>query len=219
MSDLVSIKGGRDGIRMTLDAAAPWDDLLKALEYQLDQSGAFLSGAKVTVDVGDRPVTDQQLAAMLALMQQHAVQPESLVASARESRNAARSAGIIARPVPARPLTQATGPEAEALFLGKTLRSGQVVQFAGHITLIGDVNAGAELIAGGNVVVWGRLRGVVHAGALGDRTSMVCALELTPTQLRIADLITRPPAGKSGGVPEYARIENNLIVVDPWIKR
>jgi septum site-determining protein MinC len=228
MSDLISIKGGRDGLRMRLDDTAEWSALLVQLERQLTQNRGFFSGAKLTLDVGDRAMSDAQLAEMLGLMQQHGVETEALSANTRESRNAARAAGITARPLPRypepaaergrgdRPGAPAAAPESEALLIARTVRSGQVVRHSGHLTLIGDVNPGGELIAGGSIVVWGRVRGFVHAGALGNGEALVCAIELQPTQLRIADQIATAP--KSGGPrsPEVARIEAGQIVVEPW---
>ncbi|HEX5689603.1 MAG TPA: septum site-determining protein MinC, partial [Roseiflexaceae bacterium] len=104
----------------------------------------------------------------------------------------------------------------EAAFVHRTVRSGQVVRHHGHITVLGDLNAGGEIIAGGNVVVWGRLRGTVHAGALGDRSAIICALELAPTQLRIADLIAVPPSGRAERLPEVARVVDEQISVEGW---
>src|SRR5205823_5759540 len=126
----------------------------------------------------------------------------------------ARSTGIAARP-----LTRAAAENedrGEAIFVSRTIRSGQVIRHHGHVTILGDVNAGSEIIAGGTVVVWGRLRGTVHAGAMGDRQAIICALELTPTQLRIADLIARTPEDSAGRFPEVARIEGDRISVEVW---
>jgi septum site-determining protein MinC len=78
----------------------------------------------------------------------------------------------------------------------RTLRSGFSVRHAGHVVVIGDVNAGAQVIAGGSVLVWGRMRGMVHAGADGNEKAVVCALDLSPTQLRIAGLIATTPQRK-----------------------
>ena len=86
----------------------------------------------------------------------------------------------------------------------------------GGAVSIGDVNSGGEVIAGGNVIIWGRVRGVVHAGAFGDREAVVCALDLVPTQLRIADLITRSPDERGGRGPEIARAVGDQISVDAW---
>jgi septum site-determining protein MinC len=214
MADLVAIKGSKEGLRVLLDSAAAWPAVLDALRRQLALGGNFFDGAQLTLDVGARPLNEAQLSEVLALMQQHGLQPASLAATTRESRNAARAAGLAARPAP-QPAPVATA-EAEATMAWRTVRSGQVVRHAGHITVIGDVNAGGEVIAGGNVVIWGRVRGVVHAGALGDRSAVICALDLRPTQLRIADLIAQPGGGSSSRSPEIARVEGDRISVDGW---
>jgi len=220
MSDLISIKGGREGLWMRLDDTAEWAALLAQLERQLLQNRSFFTGAKLTLDVGDRAMSAVQLGEMLGLMQQHGVAAEALSANARESRNAARAAGLTARPLPRYPDAASGSPgvanESEALLITRTVRSGQVVRHSGHLTLIGDVNPGGELIAGGSILVWGRLKGFVHAGALGNAEALVCAIELRPTQLRIADQIATAP--KSGGPlsPEVARIDGGQIVVEPW---
>ncbi len=219
MRDLISIKGGRDGLRVQLDEAAEWSEVLAALREHLDQGGGFFAGARLLVDVGDRPLNDQQLAEVIALITQHGLRPEALVASTRESRNAARAAGLTARVgSPAERSPSGNAPDSEAALLVRTVRSGQVVRHPGHVTLIGDVNPGAEVIAGGSVVVWGRLRGLVHAGALGDSSALICALELRPTQLRIASCIARTPEDGANQTmtPEVARVEHGHIVVEAW---
>lgn len=220
MSDLISIKGGRDGLRMRLDDTADWAALLAQLAQQLTQNRSFFSGAKLTLDVGDRAMSEAQLAEMLSLMQQHGVEAEALSANTRESRTAARAAGIVARPLPRYPEpapgTAGVAFESEALLITRTVRSGQVVRHSGHLTLIGDVNPGGELIAGGSIVVWGRLKGFVHAGALGNAEAIVCAIELRPTQLRIAEQIATAPKTSGPHTPEVARIDGGQIVVEPW---
>lgn len=102
------------------------------------------------------------------------------------------------------------------MLLTRTVRSGQVLRHSGHITLIGDVNPGGELIAGGSVVVWGRLRGFVHAGALGNAEAVVCAIELRPTQIRIAEQFATTPHNAGPHLPEVARIDGSQIIVEPW---
>lgn len=214
MTTLVAIKGGKEGLRLHLDDTAVWSDVLGALRSQLDQGAQFFNGARVVVDIGDRALTGEQFAELMALMREHHLEAAALASTSRESRSAARAAGVVARPV-ARSVAAPDEP-GEALFVARTIRSGQVVRHQGHITIVGDVNAGAEVIAGGNVVVWGRLRGTVHAGALGDRMALICAIELRPTQLRIADLIARAPDDAAGGRPEVAYIEGDQIAVESW---
>lgn len=217
MRHLVRIKGGKDSLRVQIDDTAEWVAVIEALRDQLTRSSGFFSGARLVVEVGDRQMDDHQMAEILALMEQHGVRPESLAAATRESRAAARAAGITGRPMPEGALPQQTAaPDGESTLVCRTLHSGQVVRHQGHITLIGDINPGAQIIAGGSVVVWGRLRGLVHAGALGDTSVLVCALDLRPTQLRIANLIARAPDGERVNHPEIARIENETIVVEAW---
>ena len=213
MAKLIAIKGSKDGLRLQLDEQAAWEDLLDALRAQISQGPSFFNGAQLIVDIGERALAEDQLTALLELMHQHGVRPESLATTARESRGAARVAGLAARPLTRVPESE---ERSEAAFAWRTVRSGQVIRHHGHVTVLGDVNAGGEIIAGGNVLVWGRLRGTVHAGALGDRKAVICALELAPTQLRIADLIARAPEGGAGRFPEVAFVEQDQIGVEPW---
>lgn len=213
MANLIAIKGSRGGLRLQLDELAAWAEVLEALRGQLGKGANFFHGAQIVIDIGERALDEEQLAALLELMRQHGVRPESLASTARESRSAARAAGLAARPLVRGPESEERG---EAAFVARTVRSGQVVRHHGHISVLGDVNAGAEIIAGGNVIVWGRLRGTVHAGALGDRGAVICALELAPTQLRIADLIARAPEGGAGRFPEVAFVESDQINVEAW---
>jgi len=104
-----------------------------------------------------------------------------------------------------------------SLLLRETLRSGRAIRYKGHVVIIGDVNPGAEIIAGGNVIVWGKLRGLVHAGAGGDAGAVICAMELSPTQLRIANQIAiSPPDRQRKSTPEMVAIRDGQIIAEPW---
>src|SRR5689334_20443292 len=93
MPHLVAIKGSKEGLRLQLDEDAAWDDLLAGLRQQLGQGSSFFSGAQIIVDVGERALSEEQVAALLTLMQEHGLRPESLASMTRESRTAARTAG------------------------------------------------------------------------------------------------------------------------------
>jgi septum site-determining protein MinC len=71
---------------------------------------------------------------------------------------------------------------------------------------MGDVNPGAEVIAEGSVIVWGRVRGVIHAGAKGNRNAVICALDLSASQLRIANEISALLKPQKNPRPEVASI-------------
>jgi septum site-determining protein MinC len=97
-----------------------------------------------------------------------------------------------------------------------TLRSGDHLQAEGTVLVLGDVNPGARVSAGGHVLVWGRLRGVAHAGRRGDRGARIVALQLRPLQLRIADLVARGPEDPPpAGLAEEALLEGDEIRIEP----
>ena len=107
-------------------------------------------------------------------------------------------------------------PADAAKWVKGPLRSGVKIQYDGDVVVMGDVNPGAEIVAGGSVIIWGRLRGVVHAGAQGNEKAVVCALELAPTQLRIAGGIAVSPKKQGKKQPEVAHLKDGQLVAVPW---
>lgn len=105
----------------------------------------------------------------------------------------------------------------DSILVKRTIRSGQRVKYPTNIVIVGDVNPGAEVIAAGDIIVLGKLRGVVHAGARGSMEAQVVAFKLQPTQLRIASIISRPPEDDEhgGGIkPEKAFVRERSIIVE-----
>lgn len=107
------------------------------------------------------------------------------------------------------------------LFLRCTLKPGQSVRYGGDVCIMGDVETGAEVIAEGDVIVWGQLKGIVHAGVGGDDEAVVCALKMNPTQLGIAGILARFPTTNTGYLfdtqpPEMARLDGGRIVLEAW---
>jgi septum site-determining protein MinC len=103
------------------------------------------------------------------------------------------------------------------ILIRHTVRSGRTVRHGGHVIVLGDVNPGAQIVAGGDVLVWGRLRGTVHAGAGGDENAMVCALDMRPMQLRIANFVAiAGDASQPRAHPEIAFVRGGQIVAEEW---
>lgn len=112
-----------------------------------------------------------------------------------------------------------------------TLRSGQIFRHAGAVMVVGDVNPGAQVVSAGDVYIWGKLRGIVHAGAMGDEKAIVGALDFDPIQVRIAGHIAISPKAEArdpgrwfwkkdrSGRPEVAHVVEDRIVVDQWDAR
>lgn len=99
----------------------------------------------------------------------------------------------------------------ETKFIQNSIRSGQREEYPGSLVVCGDVNAGAEIVAGGNIMVLGALRGVAHAGANGNTMAMISANYIDVTQVRIANLV-REVYEKTEKCP-ICKIENNEIVI------
>ncbi|MCA9909129.1 MAG: septum site-determining protein MinC [Anaerolineae bacterium] len=222
---LINIKGVGDGLRITLDEAEEWNSITALLATRIDQQSAFFNGARVTLDVGARPVRKDEMMSVKALFDRRGLTLAVVLSDSQTTLDSADAldlrASISAAPTPEFVDGLAPfNPEEEGtagVMIRRTLRSGRTVRSAGHVVIFGDVNPGAEIQAAGDVIVWGRLRGVVHAGADGDTSAVVCALDMTPTQLRIAGYLTTSPQDKrQKPKPEVALIRDGQIVVETW---
>lgn len=110
----------------------------------------------------------------------------------------------------------------DTLLVKQTLRSGQVLEADGHVILIGDAHSGSEIIAQGDIVVWGVIAGMAQAGSVGLLSAEIRALRIEAVQLRIGHLIARRPdrlfkhprqGSGNRPWPEVARVERNEIQI------
>ena len=219
-TDRVSVKGTSDGLMITIGAGA-WPGLLNELDRHLSQKASFFKGGRVALRVGPRQLTRPQIENVGHILSRHQVTLWAVESDSPGTKEAATQLGLETE-LFARPISDPTPATAEgdSIVVQRTLRSGQVIYHPGHVVIIGDVNPGAEIRAGGNVIVWGRLRGTVHAGVgedgLGEK-AIVCALQLSPTQLRIGSHITRSPADETDEIaPEIASVQGDQIVAELW---
>lgn len=229
----IHVKGDRDGLVIVLPPEGESTEMLEQLQLYLAQSGSFFKGAQVTLEVGARELDEEALQRLRALLAQWEMTLQALRSEAEQSRAAALASDLeVPFVVPlevavagSRQSFEVPEESVEALLVRRTLRSGQVVRHPGAIVVLGDVNPGAEILAGGDVLIWGTLRGLVHAGAMGDEQAIVCALRLAPMQLRIGDKIAAAPEKGPGHKrpwqrtqpgPELARVHEGSIVIEPW---
>ncbi len=110
--------------------------------------------------------------------------------------------------------------EESAFYFRGTVRSGQTLEFPGNIVVIGDINPGAYVVASGDIVVMGRLHGVVHAGAEGEERAVIIGADFRPSQLRIAQYIGRPPdeyprSRTKHPQTEKASVRDGVILIEP----
>ncbi len=218
----VSLKGTRDGLLITL-GAGEWSSVLSELATQLARPRAaeFFHGAHARLALGDRSLNGAELTELGRVLAEHEMQLDLAPLDARPRVHLPEK-----EPTPDSEETETEEDKdehdhelwTEAAIVRKTVRSGQVIRYPGHVVVYGDVNPGAQIIASGDVIIWGKLRGVVHAGASGDESAVVAALLLAPTQLRIGSHIARAPddRGKGTRPPEVARVRDGRIVIEPW---
>ena len=221
----LAIKGTRNGLLLTLEPGTPFSELLNALSDRLAEAPGFFRGASLAVDTSRRLLHRSertQLEDLLAHYQMSVTSLEQITAVHQEgeieipsSPGAPSNTGKLSEPMQAQRDVRETD---DTLFLRRTIRSGQAIHHSSSIVVLGDVNPGAEVVSGGDIIVWGVLRGMVHAGYPDNENAYVCSLVLAPVQLRIAHLLSRPPEGAEAQPhPEVAAIRNGRIVVETWV--
>ena len=94
------------------------------------------------------------------------------------------------------------------------MRSGASIHYNGNVVVMGDINPGAEVVATGNIVVTGAIKGMVHAGCNGCDTAIISGLGINPTQIRIANIIAVPDKQKTNAVYETAYVKDNSIYIE-----
>ena len=220
----VTIKGTSDGLVITLgEGSLPV--VLSQMKTQLSSRASFFLGGRVALRVGNRALSEDQLQQIGSDLQSMGMSLWAVETEHPATLTAARELGLETHLRPSEPAPvsipeKVPREEMVGIVVRGTLRSGQAIHHAGHVTVIGDVNPGAEVVAGGDIIVWGKLRGTAHAGAMGDDGALVCALQLAPSQIRIGSHIARPPdRGRPPKVAEIASIQDDGIVVERWDKR
>jgi len=227
VSAYIAIKGTRSGLLLTLEPETPFIELLDALADRLAEAPTFFRGASLTVDTSRRSLRTTERIQLEKLLEHY----QMSVASLEKATEPRRAAKTITLPLESPSLQNITGDLSsdqaatrdlrssdDTLFLRRTVRSGQAIHHHSNVVVLGDVNPGAEIVAGGDIIVWGVLRGMVHAGYPENDIAVVCSLCLSPVQLRIAHLLSRPPEGvETQPRPEVATIRQGQIVVETWV--
>ncbi len=208
-TSIVQIKGIRDGLLATF-ADASWEEQRSALMEQITERSAFFQGARLAMDVGTQVLKVNDLVELRDWLSERNITLWAVVSESPTTESTSQLLGLATRiskprPEEARHVLE-TIPEDTALFVAKTVRSGTRIEYPGHVVVFGDVNPGAEIIADGNVIVWGRVRGVIHAGAKGDREALICALDLSANQIRIAGESSATLKPQKDPRPEIASI-------------
>ncbi|MBN8208462.1 septum site-determining protein MinC [Bacillus sp. NTK071] len=176
----VTIKGTKDGLNLILDDSCAFRDVINELDEKLSARHIQQTEGNVitvTLKLGNRYLTRDQEETLRTMIQSKQNLDVDRIDSNVISREEAEEE---------RKRTTVTS-------VTRTVRSGQVLEVEGDLLLIGDVNPGGTVKAAGNIFIMGSLRGIAHAGANGDINAVITAAVMKPSQLKVAELISRPP--------------------------
>ena len=217
-SSAVEIKGYGNDVNIILSDETAFSDVEAELIMRLKDSDQFFSGVAVILDVGDRVLDRKECERLDEILSDRFNLTVSAVRSrSDETRKVAKKVGwkVESQQRKKKKIRTPAGRRSDTILIKRTLRSGQKEWHRGNIVIIGDVNPGAEVVATGDVVIMGTLRGVAHAGAEGNTSAVIIALSLRPIQLRIAEYIGRSPDLDLDvdNIPEMARVEDGNIII------
>lgn len=224
MNSLISVKGNKEGLQLICSDRGSWNDIITEIKTLLTgENRKFFRGASVLVDTGTRVLQAEQVGVLWQVLQDGGLTIKCLrtetedelvqsLKSLSRGRDKEKDTEQEKNQTQAISETEFLNPK-PVLVIKRNLRSGQKVSFDGNVLVFGDVNPGAEIIATGFIMVFGSLRGIAHAGSTGDEQAWVMSFRLQPTQLRIANSITRPPDEEPQG-PEIAKIIDGNIVCE-----
>lgn len=205
--DSIVFKGYKSGLTLIIPETGSFEEYMDALRNQLDQSKDFFKGAKITLKIGNRQLLDEERAFLFQLIKNAGM----IVQRTTDDLETAKKEKA-KRQIDQKNLVS-------SVTIRKTVRSGQRIEYEGNILVMGDVNPGGEIIAAGDIVVLGKLRGTAHAGAKGDKLAEIFAFQIKPVQIRIAGVFTRAPEKEREKEtryfgPEVAKIRDDQIVVE-----
>lgn len=215
MNNLVIIKGNTSGITVILNGELPFDDLLEEVKKKFLEASKFFKNAKMAITFEGRKLSVEEEYRILEIISENS-ELEILCIMDEDKEKERLFQSAIENKIINHSIANTGGQ-----FYKGTLRSGQVVESEGSITILGDVNPGGKVIATGNIIILGSLKGTAFAGITGNMNSFVVALEMSPLQIRIGDVIARSSDGKGkkiSPVPMIAYVENDGIFVEPLNK-
>jgi len=215
------IKGFKEGLLITL-GEGDWGTVALTLLTQIDDKPDFFKGAKIAVDVGERVVHAAEMGLLRDKLSERGVSLFAVISKSNLTESVAETLGLSTHKSLLKDrgenIINASMDGEKAVLLQKTLRSGMSVKYPGHVVIDGDVNPGSEIVAGGSIYIWGKLRGTATAGADGSESAVICALDFNPAGMRIAHIV------KEGQLiklkikknPQKAFIHNGTIALSDW---
>lgn len=204
MQKSIMIKGNKDGINaiINMDKFADFEEMLDALIEKLSVGKKFYKGATLTITTDLKHINERQMSKLKDSLFDEILIQDCIFAD-KDEKESKYFQGVY---------------EGRTKFLRKPVRSGQSISYAGNIVIIGDVNHGAEVIAHGNIAVFGSIKGRVFAGSNGNERAIISAFSLEPEVLSIAKVMTiSPDEFERPSYPEVAKLKDGCIIVEPYL--
>ncbi len=205
----VIVKSNKYGINLILDDKIPFEELRRIVAEKFTEAGEFFKDARMAVSFAGRVLSVEEQASLAQVIMDNSrikivsiidgnkdmetLMKEHVEASAQAAKSARGSRKSSKAKAESEPAWEEPALPPVADFYKGNLRSGQTLECASSVTLIGDVNPGAMICSGGNIVVLGSLKGNACAGMSGDSNCFIFALDMRPIQLQIGDLIAKSP--------------------------
>jgi len=213
MNNSVIIKGNKYGIVVVLSPDLPFDELKQLIKQKFQESSKFFENAKMAISFEGRKLTNDEQREILDIIHENTDMHILCIIE-----NDPEVEERFQKPLEQKllELSNNTGQ-----FYKGILRSGTSLEFETSVVIIGDVNHGARVVSKGNIIVLGSLKGTAYAGATGNTNSFVVALNMNPTQIRIADVIARAPDKPVKDEAKEAKIaflEDGNIYIEPLSK-
>jgi septum site-determining protein MinC len=197
-----------------------WSEIWEQIQQRLAGAKRFWQPlTPVHLYAQDRLIDARQLQVIANALEEVQLSLQLVHTSRRQTAVAAATSGYSVQQHNPHNLAVGRDALAEPLYLQMTVRSGMEIRHPGTVVIIGDVNPGGEIIAAGDIIVWGNLKGIAHAGSRGNEQCLIMALQMFPTQIRIANFIARSPEQQPVNLePEVAHVVDGVIRITPSIE-
>ena len=218
-SQPVVIKSSKNGINLVLDDKLSFTEILEEIKKKFIDSEKFFKNAHIAISFEGRALSQEEQFEIIEMIQQCTTITIICILDHDELMDEVMQRRINA-------YQESHSPQTGQFYKG-TLRSGQQIESETSMVVLGDVNPGAKVIAKGNIVILGALKGSAYAGANGDSGCFVAALEMDPVQIKIGDYIGRSADKKEPSkglrrkvktetaVPQIATVYDQQILIEP----
>lgn len=204
MSQPVILKSNPHGINLILDPGIPFRELKEEILKKFQESDKFFRNARIALSFEGRDLSKEEECELVDLIAKNTSIEIVCIIDKDEAHDQFYADKI-------QKFDDSQSGRTGEFYKG-TLRSGQVIECENSLIVLGDVNPGAKIIAKGNIVVLGSLKGNAYAGAAGDETAFVAALDMDPVQIKIGDVI-----GRSADKGPLSAIKNRKRTLEPQV--